>query len=133
MRREIHSAVARKLGHYAYLYVNPLDDTVFYVGKGKGRRALAHLDDVDKVKVRRVLRRIRAAGKEPRIEILAHGLPSAEAALRVEAAEKPDISIWVLQGVLPGSCIVGPLGWRARKRENAAKNSHEPTSGAWSH
>lgn len=28
--------VAEKLGHYVYLYVNPLDETVFYVGKGRG-------------------------------------------------------------------------------------------------
>ena len=31
----IAPAVARKLGFYVYLYVNPLDEQVFYVGKGK--------------------------------------------------------------------------------------------------
>ncbi len=82
----IPPAVARKLGHYVYLYVNPLDGSVFYVGKGKGSRALAHLTDGAKEPVKKVIRQIRAAGQEPKIEILSHGLPSAEVALQVEAA-----------------------------------------------
>jgi hypothetical protein len=28
--------VARKLGYYVYLYINPLDGRIFYVGKGRG-------------------------------------------------------------------------------------------------
>lgn len=82
----IPPSVSTKLGHYVYLYVNPLDGSVFYVGKGKGSRALAHLDDRAKDSVKRVIRDIRAAGEEPQIEILTHGLPSAEVALQVEAA-----------------------------------------------
>jgi uncharacterized protein len=78
--------VARKLGYYVYAYVNPLDDQIFYVGKGKGRRALAHLGDRAESRKVAALKQIRAAGKEPRIEILAHGLRSAESALQVEAA-----------------------------------------------
>jgi hypothetical protein len=83
---KIQPAVARKLGHYVYLYVNPLDDSVFYVGKGKGARALSHLDDNEKRDVAEAIREIRASGAEPRIEVLAHGLPSADVALQVEAA-----------------------------------------------
>lgn len=83
---KIPPAIARKLGHYVYLYVNPLDDSVFYVGKGKGVRALAHLDDEEKQGVAEIIREIRASGEEPRIEILAHGLSSANAALQVESA-----------------------------------------------
>jgi len=37
----IPGAVARKLGHYVYVYTDPRDGRVFYVGKGKGQRALA--------------------------------------------------------------------------------------------
>lgn len=83
---KIPPAVARKLGHYVYLYLNPLDESVFYVGKGKGGRALAHLGDTEKRDVAEVIREIRASGAEPRIEVLAHGLPSAEVALQLEAA-----------------------------------------------
>lgn len=78
--------VARKLGFYVYLYINPLDGHVFYVGKGKGQRALSHLQDTSRSRKASVMQNIRRAGKEPLIEILAHGLPDAESAFRVEAA-----------------------------------------------
>lgn len=82
----IPGPVARKLGHYVYVYVDPLDDRVFYVGKGKGQRALAHLSRDNGGLKAAVLRRIRKAGRNPRIEVLAHGLPDAKTALRIEAA-----------------------------------------------
>lgn len=66
--------------------MNPLDQSIFYVGKGKGSRALAHLEDSEKKSVARIIRAIRTSGAEPQIEILAHALPSAEVALQVEAA-----------------------------------------------
>lgn len=44
----IPADVARKLGYYVYAYVNPLDSTIFYVGKGKGQPALSHLQDTSK-------------------------------------------------------------------------------------
>ena len=81
----ISPAIKRKLGHYVYLYVNPLDDAVFYVGKGKGKRALAHLKAENK-EIANTIKEIRAAGEEPRIEILAHGLRDEATALRIEAA-----------------------------------------------
>ena len=83
---KIPRAVARKLGYYVYLYVNPLDDRVFYVGKGRGSRALAHLGAHAKKAVAKVIATIRAAGEEPRIDILVHGLPNEEAAFRIETA-----------------------------------------------
>ena len=82
----IPQAVAQKLGHYVYLYVNPLSGEVFYVGKGKGSRALAHLEDVDKRRMQKIIRQIRDAGAQPAIEILAHSLPDAQTALKIEAA-----------------------------------------------
>jgi hypothetical protein len=82
----IAPAVAKKLGNYVYLYKNPLDGKVFYVGKGTNKRALAHLRAGEKMKITKKLKAIRAAGEEPRIEILAHGLPTPDVALKVEAA-----------------------------------------------
>src|SRR3970282_1632388 len=82
----VSKAVARKLGYYVYLYVNPLDSSVFYVGKGKRGRALAHLAADGKKRIAKVIASIRTAGKEPRIEILAHGLRDEDTAFRVEAA-----------------------------------------------
>lgn len=78
-------AISKKLGYYVYIYTDPRDGKVFYVGKGKGNRAFAHLEEDsehDKVKI---IREIREAGLEPQIEILVHGLED-EASLRVEAA-----------------------------------------------
>jgi uncharacterized protein len=82
----IAPAVARRLGYYVYLYVNPMDDSVFYVGKGKNGRALAHLRADEKKAIARVIRKLRASGAQPRIEILAHGLGTPNAALKLEAA-----------------------------------------------
>jgi hypothetical protein len=64
----------------------PADGRIFYVGKGKGRRASAHLRDVSDSHKAAAIRAIRRAGGEPRIEVLAHGLPNEEAAFRLEAA-----------------------------------------------
>lgn len=78
--------VGERLGYYVYLYVDPRNKEPFYVGKGKGDRALAHLrDDGESRKVARI-KEIHAAGLEPQIDILVHGLSSEEAAYRIEAA-----------------------------------------------
>jgi len=78
--------MAEKLGYYVYLYVDPRDGKVFYIGKGKGERCLDHLfEDDDHPKVKRI-RDIFAAGLEPLIEILAHGMATSDEAYLVEAA-----------------------------------------------
>lgn len=82
----IPAVISKKLGHYVYLYVNPLTKEIFYVGKGKGSRAVAHLKGKAKQEIQRQVRAIRAAGARPRIEILAHNLPSGQTALILEAA-----------------------------------------------
>ncbi len=82
----IPADVARKLNYYVYAYVNPLDKEIFYVGKGKGRRVLRHLEDRAESRKVATIKQIQAAGKQPQLEILAHGLRSAETALQVEAA-----------------------------------------------
>lgn len=78
--------VARKLGYYVYAYVNPVNRQIFYVGKGKGRRVLRHLEDRTESRKVATIKQIRSAGRQPELEILAHGLGSADNALRVEAA-----------------------------------------------
>lgn len=103
----ISRAAARRLGHYVYLYVDPRDNRIFYVGKGKGGRALAHLDKPSKKAVAKVIRGIRGAGEEPRIEILAHDLPGEEATLRVEAA--------VIDALGLGNLANQVRGWRGTR------------------
>ncbi len=83
---KIPRAVASKLGYYVYVYVDPSDKSVFYVGKGKGTRALSHLDKCERKRIARRIKEIRASGSEPRIDILAHGLATQDVAYSVEAA-----------------------------------------------
>ena len=82
----ISSRTIEQLRHYVYVYVDPRDGSVFYVGKGVGRRCLSHLVADSGSETATRIRAIRAEGLEPSIEILVHGLPDEETALRVEAA-----------------------------------------------
>src|ERR1019366_9442416 len=78
--------VAEHLGYYVYLYVDPRSDRPFYVGKGKGHRILAHLDDPRDSDKTRMIAELQAAGITPRLEVLAHGLKEEKTAVRIEAA-----------------------------------------------
>ncbi len=80
----IPSDVARRLGYYVYLYIDPVTGKNLYVGKGKGDRVLSHLEAT--TPLGRHIRRLRKRGLEPKIDILVHGLKSEETALRIEAA-----------------------------------------------
>ncbi len=86
------SEVGTRLGpFYVYVLVDPRSDEVFYVGKGTGARLLAHGLAADLASERGQsrkldrIREIRAAGTEPRLEIVRHALDEAQALL-VEAA-----------------------------------------------
>ncbi len=83
---DLSSKVIEKLRHYVYLYVDPRDESVFYVGKGSGSRCLTHLTEEGETEKIQKIAAIRDSGLEPRIDILLHGLPTAETALQVEAA-----------------------------------------------
>jgi hypothetical protein len=83
---EIRPEVAHRLGHYVYLYVDPRNEQPFYVGKGQGERALSHLSEAAESRKCARIAELRAEGKEPRIDILAHGLRDEETAFRIEAA-----------------------------------------------
>lgn len=73
------------LGFYVYVYSDPDTHQPFYVGKGKGNRVFNHMADQSESDKVRKINDIKARGKEPIIEILAHGLDE-ETAFKVEAA-----------------------------------------------
>jgi hypothetical protein len=54
-------------GIYVYLYSDPDSNEVFYVGKGKGNRAFAHLSDTSETDKATRIRDIRLRGHEPKI------------------------------------------------------------------
>jgi hypothetical protein len=99
--------VGERLGYYVYLYSDPRTKEPFYVGKGQGERALSHLADTsESLKVARI-KEILAAGLEPQIDILVHGLPSEEAAFRIEAA--------VIDAIGPDRLTNAVRGWESGK------------------
>lgn len=78
--------VERSLGWYVYLYVDPRNASIFYVGKGKHGRVLAHLGEEGEKRKHTTIREITEAGLEPQLEVLSHGLRDEEMTFRVEAA-----------------------------------------------
>lgn len=86
MSAEISQDTANALGFYVYAYIDPRDESVFYIGKGVGRRAVDHLlDKTESNKVDRI-NEIRGVGLEPRIDIIAYQLRDDLESSRVEAA-----------------------------------------------
>lgn len=83
--KKIPKEIQELLGHYVYLYIDPQTDEIFYVGMGEGDRAFTHLKDKAESKKTERIRQIRAAGTQPRIELLRHGLTKQQAAL-IESA-----------------------------------------------
>ncbi len=82
---QITDEVAETLKSYVYIYTDPHNGEIFYIGKGKGNRLFSHLSDQsESEKVARIAE-IRSSGLEPQIDLLRYGLTDMEAAL-VEAA-----------------------------------------------
>jgi uncharacterized protein len=77
--------VTHILKSYVYLYIDPRNNEVFYIGKGKGDRLFAHLSDLSETDKTARIADIRHSGHEPKIDLLRYGLSDSEAAL-VEAA-----------------------------------------------
>lgn len=77
----ISEEVAKVIKSYVYLYIDPTSREVFYVGKGKGDRLFAHLEDRSETDKTKRISDIRNLGKEPQIDLLRYGLSDSEAAL----------------------------------------------------
>ena len=81
--------VQETLGYYVYLLISPLDNKIFYIGKGKGNRLFDHAKAVplawiesDKLNI---IRNIIDKGENVKCYILRHGMTEKEAYL-VESA-----------------------------------------------
>lgn len=85
MIQDFSTRTEEALKYYVYLLVDPRNNKIFYVGKGKGDRVFAHVrcaitteGESDKLNT---IRDINKAGKEVRYYIARHGLEEAEAFL----------------------------------------------------
>ena len=87
---KLSQSTIERLGYYVYLLINPRNDKVFYVGKGKGNRINQHLLGAldEKNKEKDTIKRIREIQNENlkvKTIILRHGLSDKEA-LKLESA-----------------------------------------------
>ena len=78
--------LGEKLGHYVYMLLDPRDGRPFYVGKGIEGRCLEHFEEKSEGQKVAKINEIKAAGLEPLVEIIRHGLASNQEAFVVEAA-----------------------------------------------
>ncbi len=83
--KEFPRSIFKDLDYYVYIYIDPRDDKIFYVGKGNGNRAFSHLNDESESDKVKKIKDIRDAGFEPEIEILVHGLTD-EISKKIEAS-----------------------------------------------
>lgn len=98
------NAFAQPAGFYVYLLIDPRNGRVFYVGKGKGRRALFHWSSFHlgkaKGKKHATLARIHREGLKPRVDVVCDGLSESEA-YRIEGAIIRIVGFKRLVNVLP--------------------------------
>lgn len=80
----LSQSTIEKLGYYVYILIDPRDNSVFYVGKGKGNRVNQHLlgaldensEETDKI---RRIREIQNLGLSVGLDIIRHELTEKEA------------------------------------------------------
>lgn len=73
------------LQSYVYIYTDPRNGEVFYIGKGRGNRAFSHLNEFGETEKIARINAIRKSGAKPKIDILRYGMSNEESSL-VEAA-----------------------------------------------
>lgn len=82
-------AVCEKIGYYVYVLINPITNTIFYVGKGVANRVFEHeihaMSTTDKGDKLDIIREIHRNGQTVVHKILRHGL-TQEQAFEIESA-----------------------------------------------
>ena len=87
---KLSQSTIENLGYYVYLLIDPRNNKVFYVGKGKGNRINQHLlraldDKTYETEKDKKIREIQKAGLEVKHSVLRHELTEKEA-FEVESA-----------------------------------------------
>jgi len=86
----LSQSTIEKLGYYVYLLIDPRNNKIFYVGKGKGNRINQHLlgaldDKTNETEKIKTIREIQNSGLEVKHMVLRHELTEKEA-FEVESA-----------------------------------------------
>jgi len=87
---KLSQSTIEKLGYYVYLLIDPRNNKVFYVGKGKGNRINQHLlgamnnKNLETEKIKEI-KEIQNSGLEVNHSVLRHGLTEKEA-FEIESA-----------------------------------------------
>ncbi|MFG0294030.1 MAG: hypothetical protein ACF8MJ_12870 [Phycisphaerales bacterium JB050] len=117
--------VIEAIGFYVYLYIDPRNQQVFYIGKGCGNRVFSHLRVKDDSEKARIISELDKLNIKPQIELLKYGL-SEEEALLVEATAIDLINIANLTNAARGHG--SRFGARASVEEVQATLSADPVT-----
>lgn len=95
---------------YVYMLVDPRNDTPFYIGKGKGRRAKTHLWEIPETRnahKENKIASIRAAGLEPKIVYVAENIIDESLAYDMETSliSKYGRKGYEKKGILTNICL----------------------------
>src|SRR5665213_1516185 len=129
--RRWRPGVAAKLHYYVYLLIDPRNEKPFYVGKGRGDRCFAHVEEARKTEKDssrdypklKTIREIERTG-QVRIELLRWGLEGPEGEQTAYAIEAAVIDLLRLD--LDISEHQGRLVARAGSRQKRSTSRSEP-------
>lgn len=71
--------------YYVYALLNPINNQIFYIGKGVSDRGLSHLKNPNDSEKGNVIKLINKEGKTPKVLILAKGFKTESEALALES------------------------------------------------
>jgi len=106
MSKKLIPEAGEHCGYYVYLYIDPTDKSIFYVGKGQKNRAIQRLNDDKECRVTQRIGEIRKKGNQPQVEILQMNLTEKEA-LRLESAAIDLIGLDKLTNEVRGHALDG--------------------------
>jgi len=80
------SEIIREIKYYVYLLSDPVNDKIFYVGRGKGNRIFQHLKDKNQNDKTKKILELKSQKLQPKMEILVHGIEDELTVKKIEAA-----------------------------------------------
>jgi len=87
--KEFSQSTIEKIGFYVYILVNPQNNKIFYVGKGKGNRIFDHInceiDNQAENEKFKIIEEIKKSNKEVKLYIVRHGSKDEKIAYEIEA------------------------------------------------